>query len=156
MVVHKKGRGPEGVDIDDAVEEALCFGWISSKLNVLDSSHYKLMLTPRRPGSIWSNPNRLRVEKLMKQGLITGAGMERIEAAKRDGSWSRLDAIEELAIPEDFRKALAADVNAQKNFESFSKTTKKQILWWIESSRTPETRLKRIEKSVFMAARNKT
>jgi uncharacterized protein YdeI (YjbR/CyaY-like superfamily) len=155
LIIHKKGSCPKGVDIDDAVEEALCFGWISSKPNVLDHEGYKLMLTPRRPGSVWPRPNKLRVGRLMKQGLIVRAGLEKIEAARRDGSWSSLDSIEESIIPEDFKNALVADLEAKLNFEAFSKTAKKQILWWIKSAKTPETRLKRIEKAVSMAARNK-
>ena len=155
LIIHKKGSSGKRVTIDDAVEEALCFGWISSRPNVLDDESYKLMLTPRRPRSVWSRPNKLRVERLMKQGLMTRAGLEKIEAAKMDGSWSRLDAIEELVIPEDFKKALATDVDAQGNFEAFSKTAKKQMLWWIESAKTQQTRLKRIEQAVSIASRNK-
>ena len=82
-------------------------------------------------------------------------GLEKIEAAKRDGAWTRLDSIEELRIPEDFKKALAVDASVKRNFELFSRTAKKQMLWWIESAKTPETRLKRIEKAVSMASRNR-
>lgn len=79
----------------------------------------------------------------------------KIEAAKRDGSWNRLDAVEELRVPEDLGNALAANGNAQKNFESFSDSAKKQLLWWIESAQTQDTRSKRISQTVIMAAVNR-
>ena len=111
-------------------------------------------MSPRKPKSIWSKQNKLRAEKLIHQGLMTEAGLKKIEAAKKDGSWNRLDAIEEFRLPEDFRKALAADKNALKNFEAFNNSLKKQTLW-IENAKKPETRLRRIQQTVIMAAQNR-
>ena len=113
------------------------------------------MLTPRKPKSIWSKQNKQRAEKLIQQGLMTAAGLKKIEAAKKDGSWNRLDAIEEIKLLEDFKKALAADKNTLKNFEAFSNSLKKQTLWWIENAKKPETRLRRIQQTVTMAAQNR-
>ncbi len=155
LIVHKKNSGKIGVSLEDVVEEALCFGWIDSKLNVVDEKRFKLLLTPRKPKSIWSKQNKQRAEKLIQQGLMTAAGLKKIEAAKKDGSWNRLDAIEEFRLPEDFRKALAADKNALKNFEALNNSLKKQTLWWIENAKKPETRLRRIQPTVTMAAQNR-
>ncbi len=85
---------------------------------------------------------------------MTSAGLEKVEAAKKDGSWNRLDAVEELRLPEDFKEALWANVLARKNFNAFSDSAKKQVLWWIESAKTPETRQKRIFQAVSMAFKN--
>ena len=155
LIVYKKNSGKIGVSLEDVVEEALCFGWIDSKLNVVDEKRFKLLLTPRKPKSIWSKQNKQRAEKLIQQGLMMAAGLKKIEATKKDGSWNRLDAIEEFRLPEDFRKALAAEKNALKNFETFSNSLKKQTLWWIENAKKPETRLRRIQQTVTMAAQNR-
>jgi len=155
LIIQKKNSHEKGVSLGDVVEEALCFGWIDSKLNVVDEKCFKLLLTPRKPKSIWSKQNKQRAEKLIQQGLMTAAGLKKIEAAKKDGSWNRLDAIEEIKLPEDFKKALAADKNALKNFEAFSNSLKKQTLWWIENTKKPETRLRRIQQTVTMAAQNR-
>jgi len=155
LVVRKKNVGESGISLEDGMEEALCFGWIDSKLNVVDEKRFKLLFTPRKRGSIWSKTNKQRVEKLINQGLMTDAGLVKIEAAKRDGSWNRLDAVEELRVPEDLENALSANGNARKNFESFSDSAKKQLLWWIESAKTQETRSKRVSQAVIIAAENR-
>ena len=155
LIIQKKNSGKIGVSLEDVIEEALCFGWIDSKLNVVDEKRFKLLLTHRKSKSIWSKQNKQRAKKLIQQGLMTATGLEKIEAAKKDGSWNKLDAIEEFKLPEDFRKALAADKNAQKNFKAFNNSLKKQTLWWIENAKKPETRLRRIKQIVTMAAQNR-
>jgi uncharacterized protein YdeI (YjbR/CyaY-like superfamily) len=155
LVVLKKNSGKAGVHLEEAVEEAVCFGWIDSKLNVADVNSFRLLFTPRKPGSIWSKSNKQRVEKLIQQGLMTEAGLEKVEAAKQDGSWNRIDTIDELRLPEDLRRTLAADSAAQKNFDAFSDSAKKMILWWIESAKKNETRQKRIQQAVASSAQNK-
>ncbi len=155
LIIQKKNSGKIGVSLEDVIEEALCFGWIDSKLNVVDEKRFKLLLTHRKSKSIWSKQNKQRAKKLIQQGLMTATGLEKIEAAKKDGSWNKLDAIEEFKLPEDFRKALVADKNAQKNFEAFNNSLKKQTLWWIKNAKKPETRLRRIKQTVTMAAQNR-
>jgi len=154
VVVSKKESDKKGISLEDVVEEALCFGWIDSKLNVIDEKSFKLLLTPRKLGSIWSKANKQRIEKLARQGLLTVPGLAKIECAKRDGSWNRLDAVEELRVPEDFGNALAANRNAKENFEFFPISVKKQLLWWIESAKTEKTRSKRIGQAIIVAAEN--
>lgn len=155
LIYYKKGTDGPCVSYEDAVEEALSFGWIDSKVNKLDEERYMQIFTPRKPKSIWSKINKQRVKKLIKNGSMTPAGLEKIETAKKDGSWYFLDDIENLVIPPDLKEALDANLSAKSNFESFSDSIKKQILYWIKSAKRPETRMKRIEKVVMLAAENK-
>jgi uncharacterized protein YdeI (YjbR/CyaY-like superfamily) len=155
LIYYKKESGKPRVAYDEAVEEALCFGWIDSRPNALDDERYTQLFSPRKPKSPWSKLNKQRVERLIEQGLMTAAGLVKIEAAKQDGSWSIYDAIENLEIPVDLDQAFAGDPIAWSYFNSFGNSNKKQILWWIESAKRPETRLKRIEQTVMSAAQNK-
>jgi uncharacterized protein YdeI (YjbR/CyaY-like superfamily) len=152
IVYVKKGSGRVGLSYDDAVEEALCFGWIDSKVNPVDEAHFRQVYTPRKPGSIWSRINKRRVEKLIAGGRMTAAGLAKVEAAKADGSWSFIDDVEALELPADLRLALAANPIAQQRFEAFGSSYKKQVLYWIKSAKRPETRKKRIEQVVSLAA----
>ncbi|HEY9711504.1 MAG TPA: YdeI/OmpD-associated family protein, partial [Oculatellaceae cyanobacterium] len=143
------------IQYSEAVKEALCFGWIDSKVKSLDEERYMQTFTPRKPKSVWSKLNKQYIKELIEQGLMTEAGLVKIEAAKQDGSWNTLDAIEELIIPEDLKQALEANETANRYFEAFSKSSKKNILFWIESAKRPETRLKRIEQTISSVAQNK-
>jgi uncharacterized protein YdeI (YjbR/CyaY-like superfamily) len=155
LVYYKKNSGKPRVAYEEAVEEALCFGWIDSRPNSLDDERYMQLFSPRKPKSPWSKLNKQRVEKLIEQGLMTLLGLAVIEAAKKAGFWDSYDAIEDLAVPDDLKTALATNEAAGQNFAAFSNTTKKQILWWIESAKRPETRQKRIAQIVQSAAENK-
>ncbi len=154
LVYYKKQSGKPSVSYAEAVEEALCFGWIDSRPNRLDDERYMQLFSPRKPKSPWSRLNKQRVEKLIAQGLMTPAGLAKIEAAKRDGAWDKYNVIEELAMPADLKKALAANKTARQNFEAFSPSSKKNILYWIASAKRPETRAKRIQETVALAAKN--
>jgi uncharacterized protein YdeI (YjbR/CyaY-like superfamily) len=154
LVNYRKATGKAGVPYDEAVEEALCFGWIDSKTNPLDDERYLQMFTPRRPGSAWSRSNKERVERLERDGRMTPAGRALVEAAKRDGSWTKLDAIENLEIPPDLAEALAANPEAEENFVAFSASSRRHILGWIASAKRPETRAKRIAETARLAAEN--
>jgi uncharacterized protein YdeI (YjbR/CyaY-like superfamily) len=113
------------------------------------------IFTPRKPKSVWSKLNKQYIEELIEQGLMTLFGFEKVELAKQDGLWNKLDAIEELIIPADLKKALEANETANTYFEAFSNSSRKNILFWIESAKRPETRLKRIEQTISLAAQNK-
>jgi len=155
LVYYKKNSDKMGVEYEEAVEEALSFGWIDSKVNTLDEERYMQVFTPRKPGSIWSKINKERVEKLIEKGLMTTVGIEKVEAAKKDGSWNFLDDIENLVVPEDLKKNLDDDEKAFKNFEAFTTSKKKQILYWVASAKRQDTRDRRIKKIVESAAMNK-
>lgn len=152
----KRADGAQPLTLDEAVREALCFGWIDSTLRPLGNEKSALLFTPRRPRSIWSRSNKQRVESLIAAGLMTDAGQRVIDTAKRDGSWSSLDAVEELRVPDDLGQALAADPDAKRNFDAFTPSPKKNVLWWIESAKRPQTRAKRIAETVRLAAQNAT
>lgn len=155
LVNFKKKSGKPQFAHAEAVEEALCYGWIDSLRNTLDHERYIQMFTPRKPKSPWSKLNKQRIEKLIEQGLMTPRGLEVIEAAKKAGFWDSYDAIEDLAVPDDLKTALAANEAANQNFTAFSNSAKKQILWGIESAKRAETRQKRVEQIVQAAAQNK-
>ena len=155
LVYYKVKSGKPSVRYSEAVKEALCFGWIDSKVKSLDEERYMQVFTPRKPKSVWSKLNKQYIEELIAQGLMTEAGFEKIEKAKQNGSWSKLDAIEALIIPTDLNQALAANETANKYFELFSNSSKKNILSWVENAKRPETRLKRIEQPMISVTQNK-
>ncbi len=155
LIYYKKNSDKPRVEYKEAVEEALNFGWIDSKAKVLDEERYMQVFTPRKPCSNWSRSNKERVQKLIKNGLMQPAGLEKIDAAKKNGSWTFMDDIEDLVIPEDLKNILKQNKAAYLNFEAFSDSVKKQILYWIASAKRKDTRLRRIKKTVELAAKNK-
>ncbi len=154
LIYYKKASGKSSVSYAESVEEALCFGWIDSRKNMLDDERSVQLFSPRKARSLWSKLNKERVEKLIEQGLMTGAGLKKIEAARQNGLWTQYDMIEALEVPQDLERGLAANQLAHANFMAFSNSSKKIILWWIGSAKRPETRLKRIEETVQLAAEN--
>jgi len=154
LIYYKKDSGKPRVDHADAVEEALCFGWIDGKANSIDNHSSMQSFTPRKAKSPWSKLNKQRIEALIAQGLMTPAGLAMIEAAKQNGMWNEYDVVEDLTIPPDLEAAFAANVLAQTNFTAFSPSSRKAILYWIHSAKRPETRAKRIEETVTLAAQN--
>ena len=154
FVSYKKATGKPRVEYGEAVEEALCFGWIDSKANGLDDERSMLWMSPRKPGTGWSRSNKERVERLMAEGRMAPAGLAKIEAAKRDGSWSALDAVEALEIPPDLGRALDSHADARRHFEDFPRSVKRAILEWISSAKKPETRAARVGETARLAANN--
>lgn len=154
LIYYKVGSGKPSIKYSEAVKEALCFGWIDSKVKSLDAERYQQIFTPRKPQSVWSKLNKQYIEELLAQGLMTAAGLEKINRAKQNGSWTTLDAIEALMIPPDLQQALATNAIANQNFQAFNNSTKKTILFWIDSAKRPETRLKRITQTLSSAAQN--
>jgi uncharacterized protein YdeI (YjbR/CyaY-like superfamily) len=154
FVYYKKESGKARVSYDDAVEEALCFGWIDSVARALDDQRSMLRFSPRKPKSAWSKLNKGRVGRLIRVGLMTPAGLAKIDAAKRDGSWSALNAVEGLVVPPDLKEALAANPDAARNFDAFPRPSRKIILGWIAAAKRPETRAKRVAETVRQAAKN--
>jgi uncharacterized protein YdeI (YjbR/CyaY-like superfamily) len=154
LISYKKDTGKPRIDYDEAVEEALCFGWIDSKPNKLDDERSMLWMAPRKPGANWSRLNKERVERLTAAGRMTLAGLAKVAAAQRDGSWNALDKVDALELPDDLAQALAANKTARGHFEAFPRSAKRAILEWILNARKPETRARRIAETVGSAARN--
>jgi uncharacterized protein YdeI (YjbR/CyaY-like superfamily) len=154
LVSYKKATGKPRLEYDEAVEEALCFGWIDSKGNKLDDERSLLWFAPRKPGTGWSRLNKERVERLMAAGLMAEAGLAKIEVAQQDGSWNALDAVEALEIPPDLEAALAGYPSAGRHFEAFPRSAKRGILEWIAAAKTAGTRAKRIAETARLAEEN--
>jgi len=155
LIYYKKSTGKAKLIYNDAVEEALCFGWIDSTMRPLDTERFMQRFTPRKPKSVWSGLNKKRIKKIMAEGLMTKAGLEKIETAKKDGSWESFDHVEAMQVPEDFEKALSKNKKAKINFENFPQFAKKQLLYRINSAKTEATRKERIIFCVKMVAENK-
>ncbi len=153
LVTYKKHTA-HYLSYDAIVEEALCYGWIDSLPRKLDDDRTMLLISPRKAKSVWSKLNKTRVAVLLEQGLIQPAGLVKIERAKADGSWTFLDDVEALVIPDDLAAALASNTAAQQYFEAFAPSAKKGILQWIKMAKRGSTRQQRVEKTVSLAAQN--
>ncbi len=157
LVFDKKSSRADRLAYVDAVEEALCYGWIDSTARSLDETRYVQLMAPRKPKSTWARTNKVRVERLIAEGLMAEAGLASIERAKANGSWESLDAVEALVVPADLTKALRALPAAAKNFAAFSPSARKGYLHWISQAVRAETRAQRIAHVVALAeAKQKT
>lgn len=152
LVTWKK-HTPHHVPYSVVVDEALCFGWIDSQPKLLDADRSMLRLSPRKPGSGWSKVNKDKIESLTRAGLMAEPGLEKIAAAKRDGSWSRLDAANADTLPSDLVAAFARYPGAAENFAVFPPSARRAILEWISLAKRPETRAARIEETASLAAK---
>jgi uncharacterized protein YdeI (YjbR/CyaY-like superfamily) len=155
LILYKKNSGLPSLTVAEAIDEALCFGWIESKPNKRDEKSYFLFFAQRKPKSVWSKINKVNVKRLLAQGRMQNAGLAKIEQAKNDGSWDILNEIEELIMPADLKTALNEDKKAKDFFEAFPPGIKKGIYQWIISAKKPETRKLRIETTVNLAGENK-
>lgn len=153
-LVSRRKADAGSLDYDAVVEEALCFGWVDSREQPADDGRLMRLLTPRKAGSAWARSNKERIARLEGAGLLTEAGRSIVERAKADGSWSRYDSAEALEVPPDLESALEAVQPAAQNFGAFSDAAKRSILRWLLDAKRPETRARRIEETVRLAARN--
>lgn len=154
LVSFKKHCGDRYVSWPEIVQELLCFGWIDSQTRTLDEDRSMIWISPRKAGSMWSRINKEHVETMVAQGRMTPAGLERIEEAKRDGSWTLLDDVEAGVVPDDLAAALDGDAEARANFDAFTPSQRKGFLWWVKSAKRERTRADRIANTVRCAARN--
>ncbi len=155
LTIKKNHVTRPGVFYEEAVEEAVCFGWIDGNMHSVDAETYVLRFTPRKPGSIWSVSNQKRVERLIEQGRMTAAGLAAVQEAKQSGEWEAAIRREDTSsLPTDRAEALAGNPAAQANFERLSQSQRKQFLYWITSAKTDPTRRIRVEETVRMAAAN--
>ncbi|MBY0478364.1 MAG: YdeI/OmpD-associated family protein [Chitinophagaceae bacterium] len=159
LIYYKVGKSKPRLPYNDIVEECLCFGWIDGLARKLDDERSMILITPRKPKSVWSNANKERVNILLSNGLMTPAGLAKIETAKKNGSWDALTASDEAAknnyLPQDVAKAFKGKKAALANFKAFAPSVRKQFLSWIDSAKTTETRNKRLVQTVLMSEANK-
>ena len=155
LVYCKKASGLPSVSYAEAVEEALCFGWIDSLPRKLDADRTQLLFTPRKPKSGWSKANKERLLRLAATDQLLPAGLAAIARAKQNGAWESLDAAEAGTVPVDLADALASNAAAQTNYATFSLSARKMILTWVLGAKQPETRARRVAETVRLAALNK-
>lgn len=150
LAIGKKGGLATKLTYDEAVEEALCFGWIDSTARRLDADRYTVLYTPRRPGGTWARTNKQRVRRLTEEGRMAPAGLAVIEAAKADGSWMLLDDVENHVVPPDLATVLE-EAGARESFDALPGGAKELALYWIATAKRPATRAERIAATVAAA-----
>lgn len=151
LIYYKKKSKIPSISWSEAVDEALCFGWIDSTARPIDDEKYMQFFTRRKATSVWSKINKDKVEKLIAAGKMSQAGFESIEKAKQNGSWTILDSVEELTIPEDLEAAFQANEGSKDFFMSLSKSVRKAILQWLVLAKQQSTRQKRINEIAELA-----
>jgi uncharacterized protein YdeI (YjbR/CyaY-like superfamily) len=154
LIIYKRERDIPSIYYPEAVDEALCFGWIDSKPNKRDESSYYQFFAKRNPKSNWSKVNKEKVTKLIEQGLMQSAGFEMIEIAKKNGTWTALDDIENITVPDDLQAQFSKNKIAFANWVKFPRSSKRGILEWILNAKKDDTRQKRIEETVRLATDN--
>jgi uncharacterized protein YdeI (YjbR/CyaY-like superfamily) len=155
LIIHKKASPQPSIYYPEAVDEALCFGWIDSKANKRDEFTYYQFFSKRKPKSNWSKVNKIKVAQLIEQGLMRPSGLKMIEHAKSIGTWDALNEVEEIRIPDEMQKFFDEQPVAFQHWNLFSRSVKRGILEWILIAKRPETRTKRIVETVSLAAENK-
>jgi uncharacterized protein YdeI (YjbR/CyaY-like superfamily) len=151
LATWRSSTGRPAVPYSEIVEEALCFGWIDSTVNILDEERGLQLLTPRKPRSTWTRLNRKRIAQLDAAGLMTDAGRRAVEVAKANGWWTIYDPVEDLQEPADLVAALDAVPRARKEWDAFPPSARKMMLWWVVSAAKPDTRARRITTIVAKA-----
>jgi uncharacterized protein YdeI (YjbR/CyaY-like superfamily) len=152
LIYYKKISNQPTVAYTDAVDEALCFGWIDSKQMPIDDEKFMQFFCKRKVKSVWSKVNKAKVARLTQEGLMTTAGLSIIEKAKENGSWTVLDEVEELIIPADLNEAFKKQPKGEAYFLGLSRSDKRNMLQWLVLAKRPETRMKRITEIVDLAA----
>lgn len=153
LICNNKKSGLPTVSWSELVDEAICFGWIDSTRKTIDSNSFMQLYTQRKTKSNWSKINKEKVQRLIDTGMMQPAGLETIKVAKENGSWTILDSVEELIIPNDLENAFIAHAGSKDYFLAMSKTSKKMMLHWVTFAKRPETRQKRIHELVEQAAK---
>ncbi|OGO22882.1 MAG: hypothetical protein A2Z28_02770 [Chloroflexi bacterium RBG_16_51_9] len=153
LLRYKKDSGKPSVSYEDALEEALCFGWIDGKIKGIDNEKSGLRFSPRKARSRWSKVNRDKAEKLIAEGRMTAAGLAKIEEAKKSGAWDNAYVLrEKQEIPADLEEALSKNKVAWDNFHSFPPSRRNPYIYWLNEAKTPATRQRRIAEVVTRSA----
>jgi uncharacterized protein YdeI (YjbR/CyaY-like superfamily) len=151
---YKKNAGVKSITHAEALDAALCYGWIDGQLKKSDEESWLQKFTPRRPKSIWSKKNREHVERLEKEGRMKPAGLEEVEQAKADGRWDKAyDSSKNMEIPEDFLKQLSKNRKASAFFDTLNKANKYAVVWRLQTAKKPETREKRMKAILEMLSK---
>ncbi len=154
LIIHKKSAATPTITWSDAVDEALCFGWVDSVRRPIDAEQYMQYFGKRKATGTWSKINKDKIAYLIGQGIMSEAGFQSIERAKQNGSWTILDDVEKLIIPDDLEKELKNHPNSMDFFLGLNKSVRKAMLQWIVLAKRPETRQKRIKEIAEKASKN--
>ena len=154
LIVYKKNSSSPNLSWSEAVDQALCFGWIDSTKKSIDGEKYMQYYCKRKPKSNWSKINKDKIRVLIEQDFMEKAGLKSIEIAKENGSWTFLDEVEALEIPIDLTEELTNYKGAMDYYESLSKSVKKSLLYWVISAKRTDTRQKRITEIAKNASEN--
>lgn len=154
VLFYKKASKSPSISWSEAVDEALCFGWIDSTKKTLDKERYIQYFSKRKPNSTWSKVNKDKVAVLIQNNWMSDAGFASIETAKQNGSWQLLDDVEKLIIPDDLNKAFDCYPKSKAYFLNLSKSKRKEMLAWIVLAKRKETRQKRIKEIADCASKN--
>ena len=156
LIYYKRHTGKPRILYDDAVEEALCFGWIDSLVKKIDDEKFAQKFTPRKGRSKWSEANKKRARKMIKEGKMTKAGLAKIREAKSNGEWFKTAPVKkELVIPSYIKKAFATNEKALNNFNNLANGYKRQLVGWITSAKREETRKRRLTEAIRLLEQNK-
>lgn len=156
LIFYKKETGRATLEYEDAIEEALCFGWIDSIIKKLDDQRYARKFTPRKEDSRWSNSNKNRVQNMIEQNRMTPLGMAKIEAAKKSGLWDKPDRPQiSFEIPEILNNALAKNKRAKEFFDQLAPTYQKQYIGWIQIAKQQKTKQQRVKESIHLLTQGK-
>jgi uncharacterized protein YdeI (YjbR/CyaY-like superfamily) len=151
LLIHKKHATEAGVSYEEALEEALCFGWIDGLMRSVDENTFTLRFSPRKLRSIWSEGNKRRVERLIEQGRMTEAGMAAVRQAQQNGEWDKATEREDTSVlPPELEEALQRDARIWLKWESLAPSLRRQYTHWVASAKTEETRQRRIRETVGM------
>ncbi len=148
LIYYKKKSNIPSLSWSEAVDEALCFGWIDSTAKPIDEDTYKQFFTKRKPKSVWSKVNKEKLKRLEAEGLMSEAGLACIEIAKQNGSWTILDEVEEYIIPADLEAAFSNNEGSKEFYLSLSKSVRKAMLYRLVLAKRPETRQQRIDEII--------
>jgi len=148
LIYYRASTGKSRLSWEDAVREALCFGWIDSKVKPIDDERYKQIFTPRKPRSVWSKINKQYISELIDVELMTDAGLRAVDVAKKNGAWSLLEPVDALIVPPDLESALRRSKRAREEYEALSKSAKRAVLYSLYSAKREDTRAKRLAKAL--------
>jgi uncharacterized protein YdeI (YjbR/CyaY-like superfamily) len=152
-LVAARHAAERAVSYEDCVVEALRWGWVDSTARPVDEQRSKLWFAPRRPGSVWTRPNKERIARLEAEGRLEAPGRAAVDAARASGRWTLMDAVEDRVVPEDLAAAFAAHPGSREHWDRFAPSAQKQLLGWIILARRPETRARRVLATAEAAAR---
>lgn len=155
LIFYKVSSPFESMRWEEAVQVAICYGWIDSTVKNIDEHSRRQLFTPRKHKSVWSKLNKTYIEKLITANLMHESGLAKIEIAKQNGSWTSLDAVEDLTIPEDLALAFEQNQIAFENYKKFSPSYRKSYLYWLNQAKREETRNNRITSIIDLCSQNK-